>query len=297
MPPLLRASMFSQQILNGLALGGIYALVALGFTMVYGILFFINLPHGDVYMFGAYACLVLLWIHTPFWIALIVAVCLTALLGVFVEKVCYRPLRKARRLAPLLSALGIVLVLENAATLIFGANIRPFPSVFSRGAWVIHGVIINKPLIFIFITTPALMILLQILVYGTKIGLQMRAASQDSKTVQLMGVSLDWVISITFAIGSALACFAGVQVAMYYSATFPTMGFPVMLKSFAACVLGGIGNIYGAMLGGLIIGLVEVFTTSYISSGLRDAIAFAILVAVLLIRPTGILGGRTEEIV
>lgn len=289
--------MLEQQILNGLALGSIYALVALGFTMVYGILFFINLPHGDVYMFGAYACLVLLWIHTPFWVALAAAVCLTALLGVFIEKVCYRPLRKARRLAPLLSALGIVLVLENLATIIFGANIRPFPSVFTRGSWVIRGVMINKPIIFIFVSTPILMILLQMLVYRTKIGLQMRAASQDNKTVQLMGVSLDRVVSTTFAIGSALACCAGVQVAMYYSATFPTMGFPVMLKSFAACVLGGIGNIYGAILGGLIIGLVEIFVTSYISSGLRDAIAFAVLVGVLLIRPNGILGGRTEEIV
>jgi len=265
--------------------------------MVYGILFFMNLPHGDVYMFGAYTCLVVLWIHTPFWIALIVAVCLTALLGILIEKVCYRPLRKARRLAPLLSALGIVLVLENAATIIFGATIQPFPSVFSEGAWIFRGVIINKPAIFIFISSPILMILLQILVYRTKIGLQMRAASQDSRTVQLMGVSLDRVVSVTFAIGSALACFAGVQVAMYYRATFPTMGFPVMLKSFAACVLGGIGNIYGAMLGGLIIGLVEIFTASYISSGLRDGIAFAILVGVLLIRPTGILGGRAEEIV
>jgi branched-chain amino acid transport system permease protein len=151
--------------------------------------------------------------------------------------------------------------------------------------------------LFIFISTPILMIFVQFLVYRTKIGLQMRAASQDSNTVQLMGVSLDMIVSTTFAIGSALACFAGVQVAMYYSATFPTMGFPVMLKSFAACVLGGIGNIYGAILGGLIIGLVEVFVTSYISSGFRDAIAFAVLVSVLLFRPTGILGGRTEELV
>lgn len=289
--------MLEQQIVNGLAIGSIYALVALGFTMVYGILFFINLPHGDVYMFGAYTCLVLLWSHLPFWVALPVAAVITALLGVLIEKVCYRPLRKARRLAPLLSALGIVLVLENAATIIFGANIRPFPSVFSGGAWEIHGVLINKPVIFIFVTSPILMISLQMLVYRTKIGLQMRAASQDSITVQLMGVSLDRVVSTTFAIGSFLACIAGVQVGMYYSATFPTMGFPVMLKSFAACVLGGIGNIYGAMVGGMIIGMVEVFATSYISSGLRDAIAFAILVGVLLIRPTGILGGRTEEII
>jgi branched-chain amino acid transport system permease protein len=283
-----------QQIFNGLALGSIYSLVALGFTLVYGILFMMNLPHGDVYMFGAFACLVLLGALGHFWLAVCLAVMVTAAFGILMEKVAYKPLRDARRLAPLLSALGVSLILENGALLIFGPDLKPFPDVITLEPWIIYGIHISPLQIFIIVVSAILMILLQVFLHKTNIGLGMQAASMDRNTIQLMGMNINTIISTTFGIGSGLAAAAGIQISMYYSAVYPLMGFPVMLKAFAACVLGGIGNVYGAMIGGIVLGMAEVLSVGYLSSGYRDAIAFGVMILVLLFRPWGIMRGRED---
>ena len=291
--------MLAQQLLNGLALGSIYSLVALGFTMVYGILFMMNMPHGDVLMVGAYVALVVLGYLGGLWgliIAMVMAVSAASILGIVMEKLAYKPLRKARRIAPLLSAFGVVIVLENGAMLIWGPEIRAFPRVLEFQAFTVFGIYIYPLIILIFITSVVLMFGLQVFVHKTKIGIAIQATSQDRDTAKLMGISLDRAISTTFAVGSGLGAIAGLELALYWNVIYPTIGFPVMIKSFAACVLGGIGNIWGAMLGGMLMGMIEVLAVGYISSGYRDAIAFSVIILFLLFKPSGLLGGREEVV-
>jgi len=276
-----------------LALGSVYALVAVGFTMVYGILFFINLPHGDVLMVGTYVALVLLSARIPFFSAVVAAAVFTALLGVFIELSVYRRLRFARRLAPLQSAMGVSYVLSNGIMVLQGPQTRPFPAPLS-GDFSFAGVSVPIVVLVTVATTVSLAVALHLFINRVALGIAIRAASQDLPTTALMGVNVNFVISVTFAVSGILALIGGVMLAWRYGSVSPTIGFAVMLKAFAACVLGGIGNIHGAMLGGFILGVAEVFAAAYISSAYTDAIAFLILIATLLFKPSGLLGGRTE---
>ncbi len=287
--------MFFEQLLNGLAIGSIYALLALGFTLVYGILFFINFPHGDILMVGAFLALVLLWRGVAFWPTLLISMVLTALAAAIVEKVAYSRLRYSRRLAPLLSALGVSLVLSNGAMLIFGPQTRPFPEALSIDWMGVFG--IQPIIVFILALSILFMVLLRLFLKKTDTGIAILAASMDLRTAQLMGINPGYVISVTFAIGGGLAAAGGMLLAARYGSIYPSVGVPLMLKAFAACVLGGIGSVEGAVVGAFIVAIAEVMTVAYVSSSYRDAGAFVILVLVLLIRPSGIFGGREEVIV
>lgn len=292
--------LFLRQLVNGLALGSIYALISIGFAMVYGILFFINFPHGEILMMGMYIALMLMdRLGIPFVITFPLAMILTAMLGISVEKIAYSRLRTVRRLAPLLSAMGVSLTFQNLALVIWGAKPLPYPTpALLEGEGVtVGGVNISPALILIFVLSIILMIGFQIFFKRHIVGIGIRAVSQSLDAAKLMGVNPNVEISVTFAIGSALAAAGGLLLGIRYGSVYPTVGFSLMLKAFAACVLGGIGSIPGAVVGGLIIGIAETFAVGYISSAYRDAIAFVVLTLVLLIRPSGLLGGRTEAIV
>jgi len=282
------------QLINGIALGSIYALLALGFTMVYGILFFINFPHGDLVMVAAYGMLVFsVFLKIPFWFALLFTILISALIGMGIEKIAYSQLRFVRRLAPLLSALGVSLVLSNGVMIIFSPSTQPFSVLIDFSIFGFFGL---QPIIgFILVVSFVTMILLQLFLKRTKIGIATIAASQSLTTAELMGVNPNFVISLVFAIGASLGAIGGVLLAIRYGSISPTMGIALMLKAFAACVLGGIGNVYGAVLGAYVIAITEIFTIAFIGSSYRDMGGFLILIIMLLIKPSGLLGGRTEE--
>jgi branched-chain amino acid transport system permease protein len=268
--------------------------------MVYGILFFINFPHGEILMMGMYIALILMGsLGIPFVITLPLAMLLTAFLGMSVEKIAYSRLRAVRRLAPLLSAMGVSLAFQNLALVIWGAKPLPYPvpDVLRGEAITVAGIQISRSLVLIFALTIVLMIGLQVFFKRHIVGIAIRAVSQNQTSAKLVGVNPNLEISVTFAIGSALAAAGGLLLGVRYGSVYPTVGFSLMLKAFAACVLGGIGSIPGAVVGGMIIGITETFAVGYISSAYRDAIAFAVLTLVLLVRPSGLLGGRTEAIV
>ncbi|MCH3907635.1 MAG: branched-chain amino acid ABC transporter permease [Sphaerochaeta sp.] len=293
--------------MNGLTLGGIYALIALGYTMVYGILKFINFAHGDILMVGAYIGLFTYnalrgsaplgaWTVTSFFIAMIVAMIACGFLGVVIERVAYKPLRHAARLAPLLSAIGVSFMLSNSAAWAFGTQSRKFNYPFDNTPINIHGVIITPHQILILAVAAIMMVALALFVDKTRMGKAMRATSIDQDTAMLMGISVDKVISLTFAIGSALAATGGILISLDFKA-YPSMGMMTGLKAFVAAVVGGIGNIQGAMLGGIILGLLETFGVAVlgIPTGMKDTIAFGVLILILLIKPEGILGHAEKE--
>lgn len=285
-----------QQLINGLSLGSIYALIALGYTMVYGIIQLINFAHGDIMMVGAYIgwfCTTVL--KLPFLPALIISMILTALLGVLIERIAYKPLRKSTRLAVLITAIGMSFFLEYGGMLIVSPQTRTFPSVFPQTVYRIGNVTFKYGDIVIVVTTIILMVLLQFIVKYTKVGKAMRAVSFDKDAASLMGINVDNTISATFAIGSSLAAAAGVLIGVYFNTINPLMGIMPGLKAFVAAVLGGIGIIPGAMLGGLLMGLVEAFVSGIGFSTWRDAAAFLILIIVLLLKPTGLLGKNVRE--
>ncbi|HHW57647.1 MAG TPA: branched-chain amino acid ABC transporter permease [Clostridia bacterium] len=287
-----------QQIINGISLGSIYALIALGYTMVYGIIKLINFAHGDVYMIGAYVgyfCMTKL--KLGFLPSLFVAMIICTVLGVAIEKIAYKPLRNTTRIAALITAIGVSLLLEYGTMFFVTANVRTYPpmtGILTR-TFQIGDVIISMQQILILIITVILMILLQFIVKKTKIGKAMRAVSLDRDAAELMGINVDTTISFTFAIGSALAGAAGILVGMYYNSINPLMGILPGLKAFVAAVLGGIGIIPGAMIGGYLIGIIEVFVSGYGYSLYRDAVVFAILILILIIKPAGLLGRNTGE--
>lgn len=288
--------MLIQQLINGLILGSTYALIALGYTMVYGIIELINFAHGEIYMFGAFAGLILTTVlKIPFFWAFFLAMALAALLGITVEYIAYRPLRRSSRLAALISAIGTSIFLSNLALLIMGAKPYTFPSPFEPKVYQTSLFIISKVEIIILVSSFLLMIGLTVFVQTTKVGKAMRATAQDKDTASLMGINIDQIVTITFAIGSALGAAAGVMVGIYFRTVTPTMGLMPGLKGFVAAVLGGIGNIPGAMLGGILLGIAEVMGAAYISSQYRDAIAFALLILVLLVKPSGLLGRPAQE--
>lgn len=299
---------FVQQLINGLTIGSIYALIALGYTMVYGILKLINFAHGDVYMVGAYAGFLLavyVFGSSPsifaFLGVLFGAMLIAAIIGILIERFAYRPVRKFSRMTTLITAMGMSLFLEYLFTFIFTGIPRSFPLLITNDNYNLFGeVTVNTSQIMIFVVSVLLMIALQYIIFYTKIGKAMRAVSFNLNSAKLMGVNTDFVIAFTFGLGSALAGAAGVLVAQYQPKIFPLMGLMTGLKAFVAAVLGGIGNIPGAVLGGLLIGMAETLVVGYgqnvgIPSTYRDAVAFAILILVLLVRPSGILGSDVQE--
>jgi branched-chain amino acid transport system permease protein len=289
---------FLQQLLNGLSLGAIYALIALGYTMVYGVLRFINFAHSDVFMVGAFIGY-FVGEHLPHGtiggglLVLVAAMAGCSILGMLIERLVYRPLRGGPTLNVLITAIGMSLFLEYTGQLVFGATPRAFPPVFPNMVLSVHGLIISMNQVII--VAGVLMLALQFAVYGTKIGTAMRAVALNPKAAQLVGVNIDVVISFTFGLGSALAGAGGVLYALNYPAIDPLMGVVPGLKAFVAAVLGGVGNIPGAALGALILGMVETFVDGSRWSTYKDAIAFAILIAILLFRPAGLLGRYTAE--
>jgi branched-chain amino acid transport system permease protein len=297
-------SEFLQQLINGVAWGSIYALIALGYTMVYGVLRLINFAHGDVYMVGAFAGFYAVrWLNmgqepTLFGavIVFLFAMLVCALLGFIIERGAYKPLRKAPRLTALITAIGVSLFLENAGQLIFGADPKFFPQIIAKNDVISSGgVILTNQQLIVLVVSLFLMASLQLFIKKTKTGKAMRAVSFNREAASLMGISVDRIISITFIAGSALAAAAAVLVALTNPKIEPLMGIMPGIKAFVAAVLGGIGNIPGAMLGGMIMGVAEVMVVGYVSSTYRDAIAFAILILILLFKPSGLLGVFSEE--
>lgn len=289
--------MFWQQLLNGITLGSSYALIALGYTMVYGIVQLINFAHGEIYMVGAFAGLFLVVAAgAPIGAALIGAMILCMLVGVVVERLAYRPLRgKSSRLSPLISALGMSIFLSTLMALLAGVNTRRYPPVINLQSYQLGPVQVSSMQVLILIVSALLMVGLHLLVQRTAVGKAMRACSQDLEAASLMGINVNRIISYTFAIGSALAAAGGVMVGIYYNAVWPYMGTLAGLKAFSAAVLGGIGSIPGAMLGGITLGILEIMGVAYISSSFKDAIAFGILILVLILRPQGIMGRRLSK--
>ena len=285
-----------QQLVNGLILGSVYALLALGYTMVYGIIKLINFAHGDIYMMGAFMGYFLInSLHLNFFLALILAMVGTAALGVLVEFLAYRPLRNSTRIAALITAIGVSFFLEYVMVYFVGANTRSFPQVIETVRYNFGPISLTNIQLMILVISLILMVLLQVIVQKTKMGKAMRAVSVDSDAAQLMGINVNRTISFTFALGSALAGAAGVLIALYYNSLEPLMGRTPGLKSFVAAVLGGIGIIPGAALGGFVIGLLETFATAFGMSDFRDAIVYGILILILLVRPAGILGKNVKE--
>lgn len=285
-----------QQLANGLILGSVYALLALGYTMVYGIIKLINFAHGDIYMIGAFMGYYLInTLHLNFFVALILSMVGTAILGVVIEFLAYRPLRNSTRIAALITAIGVSFLLEYGMVFFVGANTRSFPQVIETVRYTIGPVSISNIQLMILGISILLMVGLQFIVQKTKMGKAMRAVSVDSDAAQLMGINVNRTISFTFALGSALAGAAGVLIALYYNSLEPLMGMTPGIKSFVAAVLGGIGIIPGAALGGFVIGLLETFATAVELSDFRDAIVYAILIIILLVRPAGILGKNVKE--
>ena len=285
-----------QQLINGVSLGSIYALIALGYTMIYGIIKLINFAHGDVYMVGAYIGFAAVTIgNLPILPALLISMALTAVLGMLVERIAYKPLRHAPRISLLITAIGVSFFLEYTSMYFVTPTPRTFPDIVPSVSLNVGGFIINGQQLVIFSITIILMALLTYIVQKTKLGKAMRAASFDTETAQLMGVDSDKVISMTFCIGSALAAAAGVLVGIYYNTIDPLMGIMPGLKAFVAAVLGGIGILPGAVVGGIVLGVVEALVSGFISSTFRDAAAFAILILVLLIKPSGLFGKNTNE--
>lgn len=293
-------SEFLQQLLNGLSLGAIYALIALGYTMVYGVLRFINFAHSDVFMVGAFIGYYAgkLVPEGTLWgglVVLVVAMIGCAALGIVIERLAYRPLRGGPTLNVLITAIGVSLLLEYSGQVFFGAAPRTFPAIFPAKTFQAGGLVISSNQLAVIVVAVALMIGLQLIVFRTKIGTAMRAVALNPRAAQLVGVNNDIVISFTFGLGSALAAAGGILYAVNYPSIDPLMGVMPGLKAFVAAVLGGIGNIPGAALGGLILGTVETFVNGSQWSTYKDAIAFAVLIVILLFRPAGLLGRATVE--
>ncbi len=291
---------FLQQLLNGLSLGAIYALIALGYPMVYGVLRFINFAHSDVFMVGAFIGYYLgrLVPEGTMWgglVVLLAAMIGCALLGMAIERFAYRRLRSAPTLNVLITAIGVSLLLEYSGQVFFGAAPRTFPAIFPATNFHIGSLVLSSNQLAVIVIAILLVLALQFIVYRTKIGTAMRAVSLNPKAAQLVGVNNDVVIAFTFALGSALAGAGGILYALNYPSIDPLMGVMPGLKAFVAAILGGIGNIPGAALGGLILGTVETFVNGSQWSTYKDAIAFAILIIILLFRPAGLLGKFTVE--
>ncbi len=293
---------FLQQTINGVTLGAIYGLIAIGYTMVYGIIGMINFAHGEVYMIGAFISLMgflvvgalgITFVPLALLLVLVLAMVLTALYGWAIERIAYRPLRGSVKLAPLISAIGVSIVLQNYVQLAQGARVKPMQPLFTGGITLIDGsfpVRLSYLQIVIVLTTVVLMAVFTYIIIRTPLGRAQRATEQDATMAALLGINVDRVVSTTFIIGAALAAVAGLLVTLYYGVIDFYIGFLAGVKAFTAAVLGGVGSLPGAMLGGLLIGLIESYWSGYFSIEYKDVAAFSILVLVLLFRPTGLLG-------
>lgn len=287
-----------EQIINGMRSGSIYALIALGYTMVYGIAKMINFAHGDIIMVGAYTLYVSIdKLKMPVWMAVLFTIVVCAVLGITIERIAYKPLRKAPSLAVLITAIGMSFLLQSVALLIFNANPITVKSIITLKAVNIGGVTITGTTMVTLIVTFICMVALTLFINKTKAGSAMRAVSEDKEAAQLMGINVNKTISMTFAIGSALAAVAGIMFVCQFQSIKPTLGALPGIKAFVAAVLGGIGSVPGAMLGGILLGIIESVSKAYISTELSDAIVFGVLVLVLLVKPSGLLGkNRIEKV-
>ncbi|WP_297237768.1 branched-chain amino acid ABC transporter permease [uncultured Faecalicoccus sp.] len=289
-------SQFLQQMINGLSLGSIYALIALGYTMVYGIIKLINFAHGDIYMLGAYvAFITTTYFGFSFFPAMIASMVVCGILGVIIERIAYKPLRHATRIAALITAIGVSYVLEYTTQYVMGSEVKTYPTLLSSATFTLGPVTVSMQQIYIFAITIFLMIALQLIIKKTKMGRAMRAVSVDEDAAKLMGINVDTTISFTFLLGSSLAGVAGILVGIYYNSIDPLMGMVPGLKAFIAAVFGGIGSVPGAMIGGLFIGIAETMVVAYGSSLYRDAIVYLILILILIIKPDGLLGKNQRE--
>lgn len=289
---------FLNYLINGISLGSIYAIIALGYTMVYGIAKMLNFAHGDVIMVGAYVCFYAVFrFHLPALAGVAFAVTVCTLLGIVVEKLAYKPLRQAPSLAVLITAIGVSYFLQNTALLLWTSNPKVFPSVVGRGAVQLFGgqLSISHVTIVTIVSCLVIMTALSWFVGRTRMGKAMRACSEDKGAALLMGINVNATISLTFAIGSGLAAVAGVLLCSAYPTLMPTTGSLPGIKAFTAAVFGGIGSIPGAFLGGLLLGVIEIFAKAYISTQLSDAVVFAVLIVVLLVKPAGLLGRQVQE--
>ena len=290
---------FLQQFVNALSLGSLYALIAIGYTMVYGILRLINFAHGDVFMLGAYIAFYLVSAALmPWWVAFLVAVGLTCVFGIGLERIAYRPLRDSPRISIMISAIGASFLIENLAIVLFDARPKAFPVPdFFASTFVLGDVHISMVSIIIPVVTAIILAALLWVIYRTKTGMAMRAVATDIDAARLMAIDVNRIISFTFAIGSALAAVGGIMWALKYPRLEPLMGIMPGLKCFIAAVIGGIGSIAGAVLGGLLLGLIELMTIAFLPelTGYKDAFAFVLLIVVLLVKPTGLLGSKQGE--
>ena len=287
---------FLQQLINGLSLGSIYALLALGYMIVYGISKLLNFAHGDVYMLGAYwGYYTINYLHFGFFTALITAMIACGLAGVIIEAVAYRPLRNAPRVAALITAIGVSFFLENGMSYLCSSDTRNFPQVIKRKAFDLGGVTISNIQLIILVTTIILMFGLMWIINYTKVGRAMRSVSTDYDAASLMGININHAVSLTFALGSALAGAAGVLIGLYYNSIDPLMGMTPGIKAFVAAVLGGIGSIPGAAVGGFLIGLLETGVTALGFSAFRDAAVYLVLIVILLVLPGGLFGKKQVE--
>lgn len=287
--------MLEQQLINGLTLGLIYALIAVGYTMVYGVIELINFAHGEIYMLGAFLCVTFITVlGMPFFLAIALAMGCCSVLGILLDIIAYRPLRNAPRLAALITAIGMSIFLQNLAMIIWGSRPKPFPQeavpeYLNRVAMHLGDIQLTWLQIFIFAVTILMMIGLNLVIMKTRVGTAMRALSQNKTAAALMGINVNAVISFTFALGSSMGAMAGILVSVYYNTLFPTMGYVAGVKAFAAAVLGGIGSVPGSMIGGVVLGVAEALGAGYVSSLYRDGVAYAVMIAVIIFRPSGIL--------
>ena len=285
-----------QTLISGLSLGSIYALIALGYTMVYGIAKMLNFAHGDIIMVGAYAVITsILTLNLPPVVAILVSILVCVVLGVTIEFLAYRPLRQAPPLSVLITAIGVSYLLQNLALLIFGSEQKATPTIFKLPTIELGGVYIDGITLITLVVTALIMICLTLFISKTRMGKAMRAVSEDKGAAELMGISVNRTITITFAIGSALAAVAALFYGMSYIYIRPTTGSMPGIKAFTAAVFGGIGSIPGAMLGGILMGIIEQLSKTYISTLWSDAIVFGVLVLVLVVKPTGLLGKKISE--
>ena len=292
--------MFEQQLVNGFTLGLIYALIAVGYTMVYGVIELINFAHGEIYMLGAFLTVSFISMGLPLPLAVLLAMLATAAIGVLLDIVAYRPLREAPRLAALITAIGMSIFLQNLAMIIWGSRPLPFPRLalpafFGEPALQFSDVTITWMQMVIYLVALALMVGLNLIITKTRTGTAMRALAQNRTAAALMGINVNRVISFTFALGSGMGAVAGVMVSMYYNTMYPTMGYLAGVKAFAAAVLGGIGSVPGAMLGGVALGIAETLGAGYLSSPYRDGVAYAVMILVIIFRPSGFLGRSMVE--
>jgi branched-chain amino acid transport system permease protein len=287
--------MFVQQLVNGLMLGGAYALVAIGYTLIFGVLNLLHLAHGEVFMVGAYVGLALALAGFPAWATLGGAMLAAAVLGVVVERVAFRPVRsRGSHVTPLMTTIAVGLVLQHAVVKLYGAEPVAMPAPFAGASFDLGPLTLSTLQLLIFGTSVALMVLLEVFLRVTATGMAIRATAENTTVAGLMGINISLAIVVTFAIASALAGAAGVLLAWNFTGLSPFFGVKVGLKGLAIMLLGGLGNVTGAMVGGLVIGVVEVLSVAYLASSYRDAFAFAVMIVILLVRPTGLLGARLQ---